>query len=725
MPNDSLFSEQWYLPQIEAPHAWDISKGETNVVVAVLDTGVDLDHEDLHARLLSSWDAVDSDSIPEDVQGHGTSTTGVACASTDNGLGVAGVDHQSRVLHVRCGDENNEFSSSDVFQALEYCIGNPRDIAGIPNNTNLADVISMSFAFGSSSSFLLWGTEDAYHVGAVLVASAGNDDGGVERWPAAYDHVIAVAATDPDDERVTPEEYGWGSNYGDWVDVAAPGVNIKTTFLNNGYTSFAGTSASCPMAAGVVGLMLSRNRDLSFEALRQVLIDTSDPVTGFPAIVGGRINAYQALLAINRDPELTPLPDYVLPEDSLLVIDLDASDADGDSIEYGTNAAEVLPSVYVFDAVTGHFEWTPGIGSVGVYDVAFAATDGYGVGADTTRITVTPGSWGDLALALDGDGDYVEVPDAASLELTGDFTIEAVWCPDFASMTAPAYIVPTISKHRRGDNSLGNWWLGIIVGSPVVPDGTIEFLTYPFGDPERTLISAGTIADGHATHVALTYDDTSDELRLYFDGAVDTVRTMAIGMGDSPHPIRFGVEGSPDAFYAGSLDEIRLWNVLRGPEEIAAWMDTTLSGSEAGLVGYWRFDDGAAGDWTVNGNDGVLVDDATVAPDSCESATVSIVAALAPGHDARPRLDPSEPNPFGTSTTIRYFIPQAGRVRVSIYDVHGRRVATLVEGFRTAGRHTVTWRGLDESGRATAPGVYFVRMDAPGEIRARKIIRRQ
>jgi hypothetical protein len=165
--------------------------------------------------------------------------------------------------------------------------------------------------------------------------------------------------------------------------------------------------------------------------------------------------------------------------------------------------------------------------------------------------------------------------------------------------------------------------------------------------------------------------------------------------------------------------------VLRGPEEIAAWMDTTLSGSEAGLVGYWRFDDGAVGDWTVNGNDGVLVDDATVAPDSCESATVSIVAALAPGHDARPRLDPSEPNPFGTSTTIRYFIPQAGRVRVSIYDVHGRRVATLVEGFRTAGRHTVTWRGLDESGRATAPGVYFVRMDAPGEIRARKIIRRQ
>lgn len=293
--DDPYFQYQWGLQQIEGPRAFALEQGEPSIVIGVIDTGVDQDHEDLISKLLPGWDAKDEDFDPEDDHGHGTRMTGIAAAATNNGLGVAGTCPRCRLLPIRAGYNNNgvaTFSTGKVFRALEYAVGNPRQVAGIPDNPYPVNVISMSFAFSNPSTFLLWGVQDAHQAGAVLVAAAGNDNSSDETYPAAYPEVIAVAATDQNDVKAN------FSNYGDWVDVAAPGVSIYTTSLENSYAYSTGTSPATPFVAGTIGLMLSYGlgEEVTSEDIRTILINTSDLVTGFPEIIGGRINAYQAVV---------------------------------------------------------------------------------------------------------------------------------------------------------------------------------------------------------------------------------------------------------------------------------------------------------------------------------------------------------------------------------------------------------------------------------------------
>lgn len=296
MPNDPYFPYQWGPALTELPAAYDLTMGSNGVTIAVIDTGVDFDHPDLSSKLLPGYDAVDNDMLPQDDHGHGTKMAGIAAASTMNGVGVAGACPLCRILPVRAGYNNYgeaTFSSSKVFLAMEYAMDNPRGIEGIPDNPNPADVISLSIAFNSPSTFLLWGVQDAYTAGAVIVAGAGNDGLDVLRYPAAYPEVISVAATDTDDQRA------YFSNYGSWVTLAAPGVDIYSTERFGGYDSISGTSPATPYVAGTVGLMLSRAGSVSLNqtAIREILTQTSDPVSGFPAIGSGRINVRRALQA--------------------------------------------------------------------------------------------------------------------------------------------------------------------------------------------------------------------------------------------------------------------------------------------------------------------------------------------------------------------------------------------------------------------------------------------
>jgi len=396
MPNDPTFPVQWGLhnigqwggtpdADIDAPEAWDIESGTSSVVVALIDTGVDLDHEDLVAKILPSWDAVHDDFIPEDDHGHGTWVTGVAGASTNNSRGVAGTCPDCMLLPVKGGVNYNgqpAFSVSAVYKALEFAVNNPGGVAGVPPNPYVADVISMSFVFTSDSSLLHQGITDAYNAGAILVAGAGNNNNSSFKYPAAYDEVIAVAATDRNDNKAS------FSNYGNWVDVAAPGVEIYTTGLNDSYTGPSGTSLSTPFVAGVAALMLSRpNAVLTASQIREALIDTSDPVTGFPVIVGGRINAEQAL-SVNITPFMYPLEDKLITERQLLVIDVNAGDGNGDPLTYSTDASGVLPSSFSFNQQTGLFSWRPTYNDAGQYVVTFSVTDGRG-GSDFQAVTIT------------------------------------------------------------------------------------------------------------------------------------------------------------------------------------------------------------------------------------------------------------------------------------------------------------------------------------------------
>ncbi len=308
-PNDTEYPSQWGLQKIQAPEAFQYQTGAPSTVIAVIDSGVDLDHPDLVAKLLPSYDFMDYDAVPEDDNGHGTKNAGIAAAATFNGIGVAGTCPGCMVLPVRAAYNNagggTSFPLSAVYSALEYAAGNPGNVEGIPYNPNPAKVISMSFGFSGDYPLLREGIDDAASTGAVLVAAAGNSGNDVMRYPAAYDNVIAVAATDEFDARPS-----W-SNYGSWVDLAAPGSSIMSTYLDGQYAPISGTSASAPFVAGTAGLMRSRMPSLTQAQIKMILLQTDDPVSGFPAILGGRINAYSAIL-------FTPVPPIRRPPKFLI-----------------------------------------------------------------------------------------------------------------------------------------------------------------------------------------------------------------------------------------------------------------------------------------------------------------------------------------------------------------------------------------------------------------------
>ena len=282
VPDDPLFGSQWGLDQsndcdIDAPEAWDIGTGSNDVVIAVVDTGVDYDHEDLVGKCISGYDFVNNDNDPMDDHNHGTHCAGIIGANGNNGVGISGVCWNCKIMPVKVLSGQGSGSSSGVAQGIEYAADNG------------ADVISMSLGGSQTSQVIKDAVNHAYSKGVVLIAAAGNDDSSTKMYPAAYDNVIAVAATNKDDDRA------YFSQYGSWVDVAAPGKNIKSCVIGDEYESFSGTSMACPHVSGLAGLILSKKSDLSVDEVKSIIRSTTDETNSNEPIGTGRINAYEAL----------------------------------------------------------------------------------------------------------------------------------------------------------------------------------------------------------------------------------------------------------------------------------------------------------------------------------------------------------------------------------------------------------------------------------------------
>ena len=319
IPNDPYFDQQWSLNQsndcdIDAPEAWDIETGNPNVTIAIIDSGVDYNHPDLAANiwhdpiygnpgydfvdintedyiaagytLCSDEDYTIPDENPMDVFGHGTHCAGIAGAVTNNGIGIAGVGWNCKIIPVRSGFKIKYLDHVDGL--LEF-----DDVAlGICYAAdNGANVISMSFGGYTDSNLVHDAINYAYSIGVILVAAAGNNNYNDPEYPAGYDNVIAVAATNNNDGEAS------FSNYGDWVDVAAPGVDILSTLPNNVYASWSGTSMACPHVAGLAGLILSKNQSYNQEEVRIIICDSADKLPPPKEdLEPGRINALNALL---------------------------------------------------------------------------------------------------------------------------------------------------------------------------------------------------------------------------------------------------------------------------------------------------------------------------------------------------------------------------------------------------------------------------------------------
>lgn len=311
VPNDPKYldNSQWFLDAIFSQQAWDVNKGSTDIVVAIIDTGVDWDHPELQNKIWTNpgeipnngidddgngfiddvrgWDFGSGDNDPmEDAAVHGTHVAGIVGAETNNGIGIASIGYNTSIMPVKI-TEGNSGSFPFPFGGIEYAVDNG------------ADVINCSWRGFSYSRAEQAIVDYATLNGAAFVAAAGNDNTDQLAYPASYKNAFSVAGTQNGDVRYT------ASNYGTSVDVAAPAVGIYSTWFNDSYRSMSGTSMATPLTAGLVALVMNQFPTYNaLQALEQVRV-TSDNIDGinpfYQKKLGyGRINAHRALTETNK-----------------------------------------------------------------------------------------------------------------------------------------------------------------------------------------------------------------------------------------------------------------------------------------------------------------------------------------------------------------------------------------------------------------------------------------
>jgi thermitase len=295
-PSDAYFGSQWGMTKIQAPQAWDVTTGQPAIKIAILDTGVDQNHEDLAAKLVANRNFTTS-ATTDDLYGHGTHVAGVAAAVTNNAIGVAGVGYNTVIMNVKVLDDSGSGNYSWIANGIIWATDNG------------AKVISMSLGGSSNSLTLQNAVNYAWSRGVIVVAAAGNNGNSAPSYPAYYGNAIAVAASDANDNRAS------FSNYGSWVDVAAPGTGIYSTLPNHSnriglnYGSLNGTSMATPFVAGMAGLIWATSYGTDNVTVRSRIETTADKVAGTGTYWQfGRINAYRAVApsAPPPPPDTTP-----------------------------------------------------------------------------------------------------------------------------------------------------------------------------------------------------------------------------------------------------------------------------------------------------------------------------------------------------------------------------------------------------------------------------------
>jgi subtilisin family serine protease len=305
-PSPANSENQWglykiWLGSLEAGNSgWNIETGTNEVRVAVIDTGVNYNHDDLINRVnsLEGYNFVNPGNPPLDDNGHGTHVSGIIGAETNNGTGIAGVDWNCRIIPIKAFNSAGGGSDSNIIDSIFWAVSKE------------ADVINMSFGSADPDDLLEIALSCAATSDCVLVAAAGNNyptPPPYISYPAYYDHVISVAATRPDDHKASY------SNYGAWVDVSAPGGDDGTPYSdspheilstwyspNNTYRYLQGTSMATPFVSGLAALLRAKYTTMTAEAVAQKIIDYSDNIDDLnPARAGsigkGRINAFAAL----------------------------------------------------------------------------------------------------------------------------------------------------------------------------------------------------------------------------------------------------------------------------------------------------------------------------------------------------------------------------------------------------------------------------------------------
>lgn len=319
-PNDPSYSSQWGLAKINAPAAWDYFSAGSNIVIAIVDDAVQRNHPDLQPNLwvntgetpnnnidddgngyiddINGYDVGSNDNNPDPPSssyGHGTHVAGIASARSNNGLGVASIGFSCKLMCVKA--TNSASSVSNGYGGIVYAAASGARVincswGGLGASTTGQNVINY-----------------AWNKGCIIVAAAGNDNVSTPFYPAGYNNVIAVASTNSSDAKSS------FSNYGTWIDIAAPGSNIFSTTVSSSYGNMSGTSMASPMVAGLVGLMWSLNPGLPRASIINCLTSTATNINAqnpnYSGQLGsGRINAQAAMQCVAATLNNPPQADF-------------------------------------------------------------------------------------------------------------------------------------------------------------------------------------------------------------------------------------------------------------------------------------------------------------------------------------------------------------------------------------------------------------------------------
>jgi len=315
-PNDPFIGNQYYLSKIKAYEAWDVSKGDTSVVIGIVDTGTELNHPDLKNSIkynyldtidgvdndndgfidnFHGWDLGENDNNPQYNHPHGIHVSGIAAAKANNGTGIAGVGFNCKFLPIKATDEFSNLTK--VYQGVVYAADHDCKVincswgrTGGPAEQFEQDIVNYA----------------TFNKGALVVAAAGNNNSEQLFYPASYENVLSVAATNANDIKWVNLSTGAGSTYNYSVDISAPGDQIYSTYTNGTYASSGGTSAAAPVVSGCAAIVAWHFPNYSPVQIAQRLKVTADVIDTITAnmpyankLGSGRVNLYRALTQSN------------------------------------------------------------------------------------------------------------------------------------------------------------------------------------------------------------------------------------------------------------------------------------------------------------------------------------------------------------------------------------------------------------------------------------------
>jgi subtilisin family serine protease len=450
-PNDPWYANwEGHLKRIQAPAAWSITTGASNVVIAILDTGVDGTHEDLASKLVPGWNIYNNNSNTSDVGGHGTAVAGTAAAVSNNGVGVASVCWGCMIMPIRVSDGSTGATYSAIASGLNWAADHGARVA------NISYIVSESATVTSSAKYF-------QGKGGIVPSSAGN----YSTFSSASDnpYILTVSATDYNDA------LSGYSNTGNNVDLAAPG-NSFSTIKGGTYDSVSGTSFSAPIVAGVAALVLSVNPNLSPNQVQDILKQSADDFgsPGWdPSYGWGRVNAGRAVLLAsgNTTPSDTTAPavSFSSPANGAIVsgtVPILVSASDNVAVASVTVSVDAVP--VVTDSVAPFsFNWTTTMWPNGGHTITASASDAAGNSSEAVLSVIVNNvvdtTLPTVAITSPTDGTKVSTNVSIKVNATDDIKVSKVelYVDGFlqgASTTAPFTTKWNSGKAAKGQHTL-------------------------------------------------------------------------------------------------------------------------------------------------------------------------------------------------------------------------------------------------------------------------------